>query len=79
MTSKEAIDKLNYECIHSNGMDDESSKELRIIYKDLVVVEILKKYLYFDKKYNHIKMFDIKECIANIDFEIITEWLENGQ
>ena len=76
MTSKEALDQLNYECIHTNGMDDEFSKEYKIIDKDLLVLELLKKYVYFDKKDNYIKMFDIKECITNFDFEIIMEWLE---
>lgn len=76
MTSKEALDNLNYECIHSNGTDDESSKELNIIKKDLEVLELLRKYVYFDKKDNYIKMFDIKECITNFDFEILMEWLE---
>ena len=42
MTSKEALEKLNYECIHSNGTDDESSKELNIIKKDLEVLELIK-------------------------------------
>ena len=77
MTSKEALEELNYECIHSNGYDDEYSKEYKTIYKDLVVVEILKKYVFFDNTDNYIKMFDIKECITNFDFEIIKEWMEN--
>ena len=43
MTSKEALDKLNYECIRSNGTDDEFSKELNLIKRDLEVLNILKK------------------------------------
>lgn len=77
MTSKEALDKLNYECIHSNGTDDESSKELRIIEKDLVVAEILKEYVYFDRKDNSIKMKVVAKRWENFDFEILQEWLEN--
>ena len=42
MTSKEALDRLNYECIRSNGTDDEFSKELNIIKKDLEVLELIK-------------------------------------
>ena len=76
MTSKEALEKLNYECIHSNGTDDESSKELKIINKDLVVVEILKEYVYFDKKDNCIQMLPIAKRWENFDFEILKEWLE---
>ena len=45
MTSKEALEKLNFECIRSNGVDDEYAKELNIIKKDLEVLEIIKKYL----------------------------------
>lgn len=77
MTSKEALDKLNYECIHSNGTDDESSNELKIINKDLVVVEILKEYVYFDRKDNSIKMRVVGKRWENFDFEILKEWLEN--
>ena len=40
-------------------------------------LEIIRKYMFFDTKDNRIEMFDIKECVTNIDFEIITEWLEN--
>ena len=75
MTSKEAINEL------IEGAKFDLNKweldRLGIIDKDLYILEILKKYMYFDKKYNYIKMFDIKECITNLDFEIITEWLEN--
>ena len=45
MNSKEALEKLNFECIRSNGVDDEYSKELKIVEKDLDVLEILKKYI----------------------------------
>ena len=75
MTSKHAIDVL------IEGAKFDLNKweldRLGIIYKDLYILEILRKYLYFDVKDNYIKMFDIKECITNTDFEIITEWLEN--
>ena len=74
MTSKEAMAKLkeNFE----NDVYKVERKMLDIIEKDLEVLEILRKYIYFDKKDNYIKMFDIKECITNFDFEIIKEWLE---
>ena len=38
MTSKEALDILNYECIRSNGTDDEFSKELNLVKKELEVL-----------------------------------------
>ena len=56
MTSKEALDRIEY---------------------DLEILELIRKYMYFDKKDNYVKMFDIKECITNYDFEILQEWLEN--
>ena len=75
MTSKEAIDQL------IEGAKFDLNKweldRLAIIDKDLEVLEIIRKYMYFDKKGNYIKTFDIKECITNLDFEIIQEWLEN--
>ena len=75
MTSKEAIDELiEYAKFDLNKWELD---RLSIIDKDLHILEILKKYLYFDVKDNYIKMFYIEECITNIDFEILTEWLEN--
>lgn len=76
MTSNEALNKLNDEYIHSNHTDDEANKELHIIEKDLVVLEILKEYVYHDKKDNLIKMLEIKKQWENFDFEIVKEWLQ---
>lgn len=75
MTSKEAMEKLkeNFE----NDVYKVEREMLNIIDKDLYLLELLRKYVYFDKKDNYIKMFDIKECITNFDFEILQEWLEN--
>ena len=75
MTSKQAIDEL-IECAKFD-LNKWELDRLSIIDKDLYILEILRKYLYFDVKDNYIKMFDIKECITNIDFEILQEWLEN--
>lgn len=50
MTSKEALDILNYWCIHDNGIDEEYITELKnIIKKDLEVLEIIKSGLLFKK------------------------------
>ena len=57
MTSKEAVEKIEY---------------------DLEILELIRKYMYFDPKDNYIKMFDIKECITNFDFEILMDWLEKN-
>lgn len=53
MTSKEALDILNYECIRSNGTDDEYSKEFNIIKKDLEVLEIIKKLSFIQENYKY--------------------------
>ena len=75
MTSKEAVEEL--EDTFENDVYYIERKLLDIIKKDLEVLELIRKYMYFDTKDNYIKMFDIKECITNFDFEIIKEWLEN--
>lgn len=76
MTSIEALDKLNDKYIHSNRTDDEANKELQIIEKDLTVLEILREYVYLDKKDNLVKMSTIAKQWENFDFEIIKEWLK---
>ena len=53
-----------------------SKEALDRIEYDLGILELLRKYVYFDEKDNYIKMFDITECITNFDFEILKEWLE---
>ena len=75
MTSKQAI----YELIEGAKFDLNKWEldRLGIIDKDLYILEVLRKYMYFDKKDNYIKMLDIKECITNFDFENIMEWLKN--
>ena len=75
MTSKEAMAKLkeNFE----NDVYKVEREMLNIIDKDLVISEIMKKYVYFDTKDNLIKMRTIEKCWENFDFEIIKEWLEN--
>ena len=76
MTSKEAIDEL-IDCAKFD-LNKWELDRLGIIDRDLEILELIRKYMYFDAKDNScIKMFDIKECITNIDFEIITDWLEN--
>ena len=75
MTSKEAMAKLkeNFE----NDVYKVEREMLNIVDKDLVISEILKKYIYFDTKDNLIKMRAIEKRWENFDSEIIKEWLEN--
>lgn len=74
MTSKEAMAKLkeNFE----NDVYKVEREMLDIIDKDLVISEILKEYVYLDKKDNLIKMHEISKQWENWDFEILKEWLE---
>ena len=77
MTSKEAMAKLkeNFE----NDVYKVEREMLNVIDKDLVISEILKEYVYLDKKDNSIKMMSIAKRWENFDFEILKEWLENEQ
>ena len=68
MTSKEALDILNYECIRSNGTDDEFSNELNIIKKDLEILDCFKKIPKQDLK-------DFIECQIRYEKNLNT-WLE---
>lgn len=74
MTSKEAMAKLkdNFE----NDVYKVERSMLDIIDKDLVISEILKEYVYLDKKDNLVKMKTIAKRWENFDFEILKEWLE---
>lgn len=84
MTSKEALDRLNYECIRSNGTDDESSKELNIIKKDLEVLEILKRSIFNKEEHKYVlteksiglKFMLISLSIREDDIDQVKEWLE---
>ena len=75
MTSKEAMAKLkeNFE----SDVYKVEREMLNIVDKDLVISEILKEYVYLDKKDNLIKMRPVEKRWENFDFEIIKEWLEN--
>ena len=78
MTSKEALEKLNFECIRSNGIDDEYAEELNIVEKDLEILDILKKHYDINSLTlsleSFISLYIYKE---DKDFNKIKEWLEN--
>ena len=88
MTSKEALDILNYECIRSNGTDDEFSKELNLIKKDLEVLELIKnnKIIFLMAIFNERNSYCVQ---SNVEVERakeyqeelskIKEWLENNE
>lgn len=85
MTSKEALDILNYNCIRCNGTDDEYSKELNIIKKDLEVLDILKRSIFNKEEHKYVmteklkcQKFMLVSLSIRGDNEIdkVKEWLE---
>ena len=58
-------------------MSNEAKEAVELIENNLAILEILKEYVWFDKKDNLIKMNPVRPCETNFDFEILTEWLEN--
>ena len=87
MTSKEALKSLCNECEKSlaneklgcpfRSISNDYCWEIEAIQKDLEVLEILKKYLYYDNKTHFIKMKQIKKSTFNFDYEDLKEWLEH--
>ena len=87
MTSKEALYLLmtnqkkvrdDFTFIDLNTHEKVSIEECYdIIIKDLELLGILKKYLYYDNKTHFIKMKQIRKSTFNFDYEDLKEWLEN--
>ena len=84
MTSKKALEKLNFECIRSNGIDDEYAKELSIVEKDLEVLELIKKKnvaTFLIPCCNNARDYSMKtsgfEALTDKEFKLLKEWLEN--
>ena len=76
MTSKEALKEL---IDNAQDMCEWELVRLNIVKKDLEVLEILKKYLYYDNENHFIKMVQIRKQIFNFDYEDLKEWLENDK
>ena len=94
MTSKEALDKLNYECIRCNGTDDEYSKEFNLIKKDLEILDCFKKipkqdlkdFIEYQIRYEKNLNTWLEACNCDLGEEEptkhlikIKEWLEYGE
>ena len=73
-TSREALEELkeNAQEICKWELD-----RLNIIEKDLEILDILKKNLYYDNKNHVIKMKEIRKSTFNFNYEDLKEWLEN--
>lgn len=75
MNSKKALEKLYFQCCMSNDIDDKWFEELKIIEKDLEILEILKKHIYYSAKSHCIRMSDIYKKTTSFDYEDLKEWL----
>lgn len=76
MTSKEALENwYNTESPRTKAYEYE--QHYRLIKKDLEILEILKKHIYFSSKSGCIRMKDIYKSINNFDYEELREWLKN--
>ena len=75
MNSKEALEKLNFECIRSNGVDDEYAKELKIVQKDLEVLDILKKNIFVSDN----MIYATPNELEKDDYNKLKEWIGNNE
>ena len=75
MTSKEAIKEL-IECA-KDDLNKWELDRLGIIDKDIYLLEILRKYMYFSVRSGCVRMKDIYKRTTNFDYEELREWLEN--
>ena len=74
MTSKEAMLGLKED--FENDVYKVEREMLAIIDKDLEVLEILRKYVYFSNRSGCVRMKDIYKRTTNFDYEDLREWLE---
>ena len=74
MTSKEAMSGLKED--FENDVYKVEREMLAIIDKDLEVLEILRKYVYFSNRSGCVRMKDIYKRTTNFDYEDLREWLE---
>lgn len=86
MNSKDCLDLLMYnqkkvrdgfKFIDLNTHEEVSIEDCyETIKKDLEILEILKKYVYFSYKSRYIKMRDIHKQFISCDYEKVREWLD---
>ena len=88
MNSKEALKSMCNHCEKLSIRDgfigcpfrnisNDYCEEFETIKKDLELLGILKKYLYYDNKTHFIKMKQIRKSTFNFDYEDLKEWLGN--
>ena len=74
MDSKQALRDLSFLAI---GNENHIKRCEEAIEKDLEVLEILKKCVYYDAENHVIKMKPFRKSVFNFDYEDVKEWLEN--
>lgn len=75
MNSKEALNILLYGANnHVSFKDFFEAREK--IEKNLEILDILKKNIYYDNENHAIKMKQIKKSTFNFDYEDLKEWLD---
>lgn len=88
MNNKEALKSLCNHCEKLSIRDgfigcpfrnisNDYCEEFETIEKDLEILEILKKYLFYDNKNHFIKMKQIRKSTFNFDYEDLKEWLDD--
>ena len=77
MSSLEAVLELIIEAESLNRNDSRLCFLRRKIEKDLEILEILKKHVYFSDKSRCIRMRDIYKRTTSFDYEDLKEWLKN--
>ena len=73
MDSKQALKDLLFLSI---GDENYTKKCKEVIEKDLELLKILKKHIYYSKKSRCIRMKDIYKRVTSFDYEELKEWLE---
>ena len=77
MSSLEAVLELIIEAESLNRNDSRLCFLRRKFEKDLEILEILKKHVYFSDKSRCIRMRDIYKRTTSFDYEDLKEWLGN--
>ena len=76
MNSKEAIENIK-NILREDENIWEYNEDIKQIEKDLEILEILKKNIYYDNKNHVIKMKEIRKSTFNFDYEDLKEWMKN--
>lgn len=79
MTNKEKLRLLYFNSVLHNDDPNfimEQTSYLEDLIKELEILEILKKHIYYSTKSRCIRMQDIYKKTTSFDYEDLKEWLE---